>query len=100
MKRLKPRDRKRQIFDAAVHVAETQGYHRLTREAVALEANISRTLVNRYYKTITRLRNAVMRHAIKKELLPILANGIANQNPIALRVDVELKMKAYKSIAT
>ena len=76
LKRLKPEVRRDQILAVAIDVATKQGYNNVTRERIAEQAGISTGLVNRVFNTMAQLRRAVMRAAIHRELLPIVAAGL------------------------
>lgn len=97
-RRLPPENRKANIFAAAMHVAITQGFLQLTRDATAIAANISPALVTRYFFTTTELRKLVMEEAIRQEILPIIAEGIAGRDQTALNAPQELRARALDFI--
>ncbi len=98
MSRLEPQVRKEQILEAAIHVADRNGLYDLRREDVAEKAGVATGLVNRYFGTMTQLRRAVMRRAISKEHLSIVAEGVARRDPQAMKAPEELKRNALNSL--
>jgi AcrR family transcriptional regulator len=98
--RLDPKERKNQILDVAVTLAATYGINTLRRDSVAKAAEVSDGLVSRYFNTMNQLRRAVMRAAVHREILPIIAEGIALRDPDALKASEELRAKALASLAS
>lgn len=99
-KRLLPADRKAEILAAAIKVASRPGgWGKLTREAVAKEANCAAGLPSKYFGTMATFRRSIMRAAIAQGNLDILAQGIAAGERSALKAPVELKIKALEALA-
>lgn len=98
-RRMIPADRKAAILDAAVTVAEKNGFANLRMAHIAERAECSNALIVNYFKTMTQMRRAVMREAIKREILCIIANGVAMGDPSAAKVDHDLKVKALATLA-
>lgn len=96
--RVNPHDRKRQILTAAVNLAQTDGFHNITRDGIAIAAGVSTGLVTRHFGTMIALRRAVMRAAINQEILEIVAQGLSIGDPCALKAPPELKIDAAKSL--
>jgi AcrR family transcriptional regulator len=94
MARLKPEDRKQEILEAAVRLARVDGYSNITRDNIATAAGVSMGLVNHHYGTINQLKRAVMRAAISREILSIIAEGIVLKDKVALKVSEELRKRA------
>jgi AcrR family transcriptional regulator len=98
-KRLDPVDRKEQILDAAISEARKVGYSRLTKEAIAQAAECSPALVNFYFSTMTKLRRALMRAAVKREVLEIIAQGLVDKNPQAQAASDAVKRRALSTLS-
>ena len=98
--RRKPDVRKEEILTAAMVVAERDGFINLQRETVASQAQCSTGSVNRYFGNMNQLRIAVMRRAVKKEVLPIVAQGLSLCNSHALKASDTLKQAAIQSISS
>lgn len=93
--RTNPELRKSHILDRAVALAKKAGYLNLTREAVAECAGVSGSLVSQYF-TMPALREAVMETAVMKSIPEIIAQGIVNQNIVAMAAPVKLRRQAAK----
>lgn len=98
-KRMIPADRKASILEAAIEAANTHTFSGLRLHHIATGAECSNALVVSYFSTMTQLRRAVMRAAIKREMLPIIANGVATGDPTAKKADPALIKKAMASLS-
>lgn len=87
-------DRKTDILNAAMTVAQTAGYSRVTLQEVARQAGCTRGLVLYYYSTIVQLRRAIMSEAIRIKDAAILAQGLAVGDSKAKRAPPDLKAAA------
>ncbi|MGL4894253.1 MAG: TetR family transcriptional regulator [Shewanella sp.] len=96
--RMKPEVRREQILAAAIVVANEQGYNALTRDGVAKAAGVATGQVNHIFNTMAQLRRAVMRAAVHRELLPIVAQGLAQGDKDAHAAPDWLKRKALDSL--
>ena len=97
-KRLDPEDRKASILEAAVKVAQSEGFHNLTRDGVARAARVSPGLVTRYFYAVSELRRAVMTVAVERRLLPLVAQGIVMRHAVALEAPEEVRQQALVSL--
>ena len=98
--RMKPEARREHILSVAMDIAINQGYDALTRERIAEQGSISTGLVSKVFNTMTQLHRAVMRCAIHREELSIIAHGIATGCRIAHGADEVLKRKAMDWLIT
>ena len=98
-KRAAPELRRKYVLDIAIELAKTKGYSTLTRDDVAKEANVSPGLVSHYFKNIELLRNLVLKTAVKREVLEIIAQGLVKEDPIAVQAPKELKYRAISHLA-
>lgn len=98
-KRLQPDDRKQQILDAAIKVAgRPGGWGKLTRDAVAREAQCAEGLVSKYFGTMVAFRRSIMRAAIVGENLGVVAQGIAAGDASTKKADPDLKARALQTL--
>lgn len=93
-----PLQRKEQILEEALKLATKRGYKNLTRHAVADAAGCSTALVSHYFNTFVQLERAVMRAAVTRGILPIIAQGITRQDAQALKAPFELRKAALQSL--
>lgn len=97
-KRMKPADRKREILDAALSVAGELGFSKFRLVDVAERAQCSTGLVMLYWPTMTKLRRAVMRAAIKREILNVIAVGIALEDSSCRDIPADLRERALRTL--
>lgn len=90
--------RKAQILDVAIEISKEKGYYALTRDGVASAANISFSLVTKYFGTMEKLKAEVMKAAIDREILVIILQGVVLSDPIALSASPELREKASRIV--
>lgn len=99
-KRLLPDDRKLEILNAAIKVAgRPGGWSKLTRDAVAKEAGCAEGLPSKYFGTMVAFRRAIMRAAIVRADLSVIAQGIAAGDKYAQKADADLKARALATLA-
>lgn len=97
--RVQPSLRRDQLLKVAVLIAVKEGYNNLTREMIADRANVSVSLITRYFGTMKQLKRYVMRYAIKNSIPEIIAQGLVNKDSHAIRAPQDLKEKAATLIA-
>lgn len=95
---LKKGERREQILAAALTIALDTGYNSLTRDGVAERAGVAMGQVNHVFDTMYKLRRAVMRAAISREHLSIIAQGVAHGDHYAHEAPEWLKEKALLSL--
>jgi len=99
LERLKPRDRKQQIIDAAVESAILNGGCKaLTRENIAVLAKCSVGLINHYFGTIELLKEEVIKKAISSAIPMLIAEAILDKSPLVADIHKDLRTKAANSI--
>lgn len=92
------RERKAAILAAALALAPSVGYARLTRDDIGRRAGMAPALVSYYFGTMPDLRRAIMREAIRVECLAVIAQGLAVRDRHALRASDELRRRALDSL--
>lgn len=97
--RVDPNQRKQLILTTAVKICERVDYSKLTSSQIADKLKISRSLINRYFGSIGKLRREVLKYAIKNEVLPIVVQGLINKDRLAKNAPFALKEKAASLIA-
>lgn len=94
MSRLDPKTRTKQLLDVAINLAAANGLQSLTRDAIASAAGVSAGLVSVHLGTMESLRRSVMRAAVKRRVVRIVAEGLVARDPHAMKADAELKALA------
>ena len=97
-KRLDPADRKAQLLDIAMQEAEQRGFGQMTRDGIAARAGVAAGLITTRLGTMANLRRDIMRHAVKRGIISIVAEGLALRDPVAQRAPAELRDKAWASL--
>ncbi len=92
--RANPQLRRDNILNVAVGMAKSAGYNKITRDKIAEGAGVSMGLVTRYFGTMSQLKTAIMRRAVKQGILEIIAQGLANGDDHAKNAPIELKTEA------
>jgi AcrR family transcriptional regulator len=92
--------RKEMILCTAIEMSLKVGYQHLIRDKVAKKAGISGALVNKYFGTIETLKKEVLRVAIEKGIIEIVAQGLGMRDPDALKAPEEIKQKAFSFMKT
>jgi AcrR family transcriptional regulator len=81
------------IFAAAVFLAKRRGLFKFSRVDIAREANVAESTVSHHFGTMQGLRVAIVKHAVKNEILSILADARASREPLGVSMPEELKKK-------
>lgn len=90
---------KTRILRCALRLARKQGYTRITRDEVAAATQCGMGTVNHHFVDMQGLRLAVIRYAIEREDLRVLAQGLALHDPAALAAPEALRIAALKSLS-
>lgn len=99
--RFTPAIRRDLILNAALTAASRPGgWSKLTRQAIAQEAGCSEALISRYLGNIPSARKAIMKAAIKKEIVEIIVQSIAAHDGYAIKrwLPATLKTRAINSL--
>ncbi|MDE2202709.1 MAG: helix-turn-helix transcriptional regulator [Burkholderiaceae bacterium] len=92
-------ERTNSLLDAAVDLATVIGWDNLTRDAIADHAGVSGALVTVRLGNKTEMLRNVMRRAIQRRCVPVVAQGLARQDRTARKADPALKKDAAKWLA-
>ena len=96
--KLEARARITQILTAALEIAPARGYARLTREDIATRAKVPPSLITYHFGTMPELRRKIMREAVRVKCLPVIAQGIACRDRIALKAPQDVQALALDSL--
>ena len=91
-------DRYTSILDAAIAEAAENGLSNILRKCIAARAGVSEPMVNKHLGTIAQTKRQIMRKAIERKVLPIIAEGLVTRDPHALKVPEALKQEALNSL--
>jgi AcrR family transcriptional regulator len=76
--------RRDEILNAAIKLAEKDGYDRLKREDIARAAGCATGLVFRYLGSMNQVPRVIMGEAIRRENVAILAQGLVTRDRRAI----------------
>lgn len=96
--RKRPIEHKKELLAAALIIARTVGYDRVTRDALATAHGCSPALVSYYFATMPQLKRAIMSAAIAERDLVVLAQGLAAKDSKALAAPAALKGAAIRAL--
>lgn len=91
--RLDTTERRKQIQEAAVRVAERTDYRMMTREQIGEEAGCTPALVSSYFGDMPEIREMVVRHALARRILVIIGQAIAARDPLVRRLDMKTRLE-------
>lgn len=92
-------ERNTKVLNAACEVALEAGLSGLTRRAVALRAGVGLGSVNLSFGNLRGLHEAVVREAINRPLLTVLAQALAIGDPIARDAPEPLRLAALDAVS-
>lgn len=98
MSRTRADDRRQTILSAALQVAGTCGYLRVTRDAVAATAGCSPALVSHYFGTLVCLHRAIMGEALRVKHLRVIAQGLSHGDRRARNAPLAIREAAAASL--
>lgn len=94
----KPKHIHEVLMTAALATARADGYQRMTRQSVALAAGCSQGQISLVFGTMPQLRRAVMRAAVARGDMVVLAQGLAAGDPVARGASVPVKRLALEAL--
>lgn len=96
--RMKPKERTAQLLDVAIDLAAQHGLSNVRRDQIAEAAGVSQGIVTLRLGEMPEMRRAVMRQAVKRGILSIIAEGLVNGDKHATKADPDLKQRALASL--
>lgn len=97
--RLPVKVRKNEILAAALAEAVSVGLNKMSRSGVATRAGVANSLISYHFNTLGQLRRAVIRAAIQRKELKIIAQALIDGDSNAQNCDPALKAEALASLA-
>lgn len=94
----RPEQRRKEILEAALTLARQIGYTNVTRHMVAEQCQCSTGAINAHYGTMKKLRHRIMRAAIERSDLKIIAQGLAAGDRLAQSASEKLKEAAIQEL--
>lgn len=98
IQRLKPKDRKQQILDAALLIAERKGYMNVTRQDIGEAVGCVNATITYHFTTMRQLQRDMMRAAVRERKLVIISQGIVARDPHALKAPEDVRKEAMAAM--
>ena len=98
--RLPAKDRTNLLIDAGLSCAERVGWSNLTRDLIAAEAQVTNGLISIRLGTMDQARRSIMRRAVERRSLKVVAEGLAVGDKTARKAPEDLKQEASQWLAT
>jgi AcrR family transcriptional regulator len=95
-KRQKPDVRKDAITAVALRLAAETHYMQVQRKQIADELGVTPPALTYHFGTMQQLRRAIMRAAIDKEDLVVIAQGLVGQDEHAKKAPEALRRRAVE----
>lgn len=92
--RLSPEDRRESILTVALGIAEKSDYRHLGRDELARAANVAAGLINFHFGTMANLKVELMRYAVAKSNVEVVAQGLLARDAEALKAPQALRSLA------
>ena len=86
------------LLDIALQQAQRHGWRALTRDQVAAAAGVSTGLVSARLGTMDALRRSVMRAAVQRRIVRVVAEGLAAGDKHARRADDALRAECAEFV--
>lgn len=97
-RRYKPSVRKDSAIAAALDLAEQSHYLKVTRDQIAAAVGVTGSAIQYHFKTMAQLRSELMRAAVKRERLIVIAQGLTTSDTQAVKAPIALQRRALLSI--
>lgn len=82
------------LVNVALELAQSYGYKNVSRSELAEAAGVSRGTTHRAFDNLADLQTAVLAEAVRRGLAPVVAQGLALSDPVALDAPDKLKRAA------
>ncbi len=91
--------RKNQILEAGLELAREHGYQKVSREKIADKIGCSVGTITHRCGTMDAFRRSLMRLAVAREDLKVIAQGLVAGDRFAKAASDELKKRAMAAVA-
>jgi AcrR family transcriptional regulator len=90
----RPQARMQEILDAGLALAEEKGFNKVTRTDVATRAGMGVGTINFHFGNMDQLQRKIMREAVNRGALRVLAQGLAVNHTEALKAPDKMRERA------
>lgn len=96
--RMKRAERREQLLRFAIEWAEEEGYKAIEHKKLATRVGCTGGTVQRFFRTVVQLRNAVLQEALITKNYKIIAQGLAVNDPFLDGISDAIKAKAAAAL--
>lgn len=86
------------ILAVSLRLAAKHGYRNITRDQIAIGAKVPPSLISYHLGTMIELRRHIMREAVRRECLAVIAQGLAAQDKHAAKAPPHVRQEALDSL--
>ena len=86
------------FVESGLRYAEQDNYRRVPIRKICADHGKSHTLIFHYFGTATGFQDAVMNLAVSCKSITVVAQGLADRNPIAMAAPEELRRAAIDAL--
>lgn len=90
----RPQERIAEILTAGLKLAEEKGFNKVTRTDVANATGFGAGTINFHFGNMGQLQDKIMREAVRRGVLRVLAQGLIVRHKEALKASEELRAQA------
>ena len=90
--------RKQQIIDPGLELAAEIGFAAVNRAKIAAKVNLAEGTVSHRLGTMAQVRRSIMRAAIKNNVFVVIAQGLALNDPTAVKAPAEVRKRALAAL--
>ena len=94
-----PAIRREELIIVGFKMAEEDSLTNVTRNLLASRSGCTASLMNYYFKNLANFHCEIMKHAVEKRALSVLAQGLSMRNEIALGINKALKRDVIKFLS-
>ena len=97
-KRKPANERREEVLNVALQLAIEVGYTQVTRERISSVIGITKQAIQHHIGSMDELRTDMMREAIARECLPVIAQGMALRDPLVHSASSDLLGRARQAL--
>lgn len=94
--RLSIEEREEELLILAAQIAEKNGYQSIERNQLTEAAKVGPALIYRYFTSMSKLKECVVKYAIKNNNYRVMAQALANNHPLTKKLSKEAKTSIGK----
>lgn len=98
--RMEPKDRLNGLLTHGIELAAKHGHAKVTLTMLAKAANVTHGLITHYFKSADEMRLGIVREAIDREDVRVVAQALLLEDPVNIEISDALKNKAIAFLSS